>query len=114
VSVPGEPAEGGRQVAEAVARRVQRVQRLQPPERRRQRQQVAATRVQLLETGERAEVVRQLCEMHPPPPPTTPKVDTSCTPLSLIPKGTGKTIRAFYYARTTDRSPRKLDHGLAL
>ena len=34
--------------------------------------------------------------------------------LSLIPTGTGSAVRGFYYARTTVRSPRKLNHGLTL
>jgi hypothetical protein len=45
------------------------------------------------------------------PPPET---DTNCTTLSLIPTVNGNTVRSFYYARTTVRSPRKLNHGLTL
>jgi hypothetical protein len=35
----------------------------------------------------------------------------NCTALSLVPADIGNTFRSFYYARTTDRSPRKLDHS---
>jgi hypothetical protein len=34
---------------------------------------------------------------------TLPKVETSCTILSLIPTVNGNTVRSFYYARTTVR-----------
>ena len=36
----------------------------------------------------------------------------NCTTLSLIPTVNGNAVRSFYYARTTVRSPRKLNHGL--
>jgi hypothetical protein len=36
------------------------------------------------------------------------------TALSLIPTVDGNTVRSLCYARTTVRSPRKLDHGLTL
>jgi hypothetical protein len=38
----------------------------------------------------------------------------NCTTLSLIPTVNSNTVRSFYYARTTVRSPRKLNHGLTL
>jgi hypothetical protein len=41
-------------------------------------------------------------------------MDTNCTARSLVPTVTGNTVRSFYCARTTVRSPRKLDHGLTL
>jgi hypothetical protein len=45
---------------------------------------------------------------------TPPQWDTDCTTRALIPV-TGNTVRSFYcYARTTVRSPRKLNHGLTL
>jgi hypothetical protein len=48
-------------------------------------------------------------------PRTTPrKMDTNCTARSLIPTVTGNTVRSCKYARTTVRSPRKLNHCLAL
>jgi hypothetical protein len=45
---------------------------------------------------------------------TPPKMDTNCTTLSLIPTGTGNTVRGFYHTRTTARSPRKLNRSLTL
>jgi hypothetical protein len=45
---------------------------------------------------------------------TPPKMDTNCITPSLIPTVDGSSVRSFYCARTTVRSPRKLNHGLAL
>jgi hypothetical protein len=56
---------------------------------------------------------KRSCCARAPPLPHTPGGGI-CTTLSLIPTGTGNTVRSFYYARTTVRSPRKLDHGLTL
>jgi hypothetical protein len=39
---------------------------------------------------------------------TPPRMDTNCTTLSLI---LANTVRSFYYARRTVRSPRRLDHS---
>jgi hypothetical protein len=39
------------------------------------------------------------------------KMGTNCTARSLIPTVAGNTVRGFYYARTTVRSPRKLNHS---
>jgi hypothetical protein len=46
--------------------------------------------------------------------PSSPNMDTNCITPSLIPTVNGNTVRGFHYARTTVRSPRKLDHGLTL
>ena len=45
---------------------------------------------------------------------TPPMLDTNCTTLFLMPTVTGNTVRSFHYARTTVRSPRKLNHCLTL
>jgi hypothetical protein len=45
---------------------------------------------------------------------TTLMSQTPTAPRSLIPTGAGNTVRSFHYARTTVRSPRKLNHGLTL
>ena len=39
---------------------------------------------------------------------------SACFILSLMPTVTGNPVRSFYYARSTVRSPRKLDHSLTL
>jgi hypothetical protein len=47
-------------------------------------------------------------------PSPLPHGGPKCTALSLIPTCNGNTVRSFYYARTTVRSERKLNHCLTL
>jgi hypothetical protein len=42
----------------------------------------------------------------------TPRLTPTAPTLSLIPTVNGNTVRGFHYARTTVRSPKKLNHGL--